>query len=206
MKNYVKILVMLVLGTMLTACSDEWLDEHKFGMDRTLKNITVKGNVAYLELLNGKTETVYLDSVKSDKEEIVLADTINQVWNAVDVTTLKCEKTQITSWKVKERKGNFRVYAANLYTVLKFANRSILLNFTHDLLGVENASGVDELRNADYRYVPRLEIVNLAMPYPNKYGQASYHLLIEVFDENIPIGTIDVVLKIYAQSDVVILI
>lgn len=206
MKNYVKILVMLVLGTMLTACSEDWWNEHKYGTDRTLDDISVKGNVAFLKLPDGKTETVYLDSVKSEKGEIVLADTIKQVWNAVDVSNLKCEKTQITSWKEKERKGNFRIYDAKLYTVLKFANRSIPVSFTHDLMGVENALGQDELRKTDYRYVPRLEIVNLEMPYPAIYGLASYHLLIEVFDENIPVGTIDVVLKMYAQGNVRIMI
>lgn len=197
---------MLVLGTMLTACSEDWLDEHKFGSDRTLDNITVKGNVAFLELPNGKTETVYLDSVKSEREEIVLADTINQVWNAVDASMLQCEKTQLTYWTVKERMGNFRIYNAKIYTVLKFAGHSIPLLFTHDLVGVEKASGQDVLRSIDYRYEPRLEIVNISMQYPKQYGLASYRLRIEVFDADISIGTIDVLLKMYAESDVRIMI
>lgn len=206
MKNYVRLLVMLVLGAMLTACSEEWWDGRKYGTDRTLEDITVKGNVAFLNLPDGKTETVYLDSVKSEKEEIVLADTIDQVWNAIDVSTFKCEKTRMTSCVVKKRMGNFRVYDAKIYTVLKFADRSVVLPFTHDVMGVEDASGKDELRNIEYRYVPHIEIVNLAMPYPETYGLASYHLQIEVFDEDIPVGTIDLVLKVYAESGVRIMI
>lgn len=206
MKNYAKFLVMLVLGTLLTACNEDWFDDYKYGTDRTLDNITVKGNIAYMALPNGKSEVVYLDSVKSEKAETLLADTINQIWNAIDVSTLNCEKTQVTYWKEKERKGNFRVYDAKLYTVLKFENRSIPLTFTHDLVGVQNALGQDELHSFDYTYVPRLEIVNLSMPIPNNYGLASYRLRIEVFDNNIPIGTIETVLKIYAKSGVVVMI
>ena len=42
-------MVMLVGATMQTACTQDWWDDRKYGDNLTLENITVKGNVLFVD-------------------------------------------------------------------------------------------------------------------------------------------------------------
>ncbi|MBR1825650.1 MAG: hypothetical protein IJ770_03590 [Alphaproteobacteria bacterium] len=201
MKKYIYFMVMLVIGTMLTACTEDWWEDKKYGNELTLEDISVKGNVVFVELPSGKSETLYLDSVKAANTEVTLNDTLSRVWNDIDLLQVSCEGSRNTYRQTKTHKGNLRTYEGVFYTILKFDGHSVPLTFTHDIVGVVNDKKQEIVREPSYRFNPAIEVVDWRQDRVGLYGQASYHLLIEVTDNKIPVGTLDVILKVYAQNN-----
>ena len=206
MKKYFYFLVMLVLGTTLTACTEDWWEDKKFGNDLTLDDITVKGNVVFVYTAKGNTETLYLDSLRTENAEVTLNDTLELAWNDIEHLQVKCDGTRNTYRRMKEHKGNLRIYEALFYTMLNFDGHIVPLTFAHDIVGVVNKKGQEIVREPSYQYTPAIEVADWRQErVTDVYGRVAYHLLIEVTDNKIPVGTIDVVLNTCARNNIYVI-
>ena len=185
---------------MQTACTQDWWDDRKYGDNLTLENITVKGNVLFVDLPGGERETLYLDSVKTYKNEVEM-DISDGEWNDVEIQSISCDGTNNTYRQMKTHKGNLRIYDAVFYTVLQLNNKPVLLTFTHDIVGVYGKDGIEAVRVPTYQYNPVVKDVNWQR---EQSGTSDfiirYHLQIEVTDNKIPVGTIDVMIKTKSKS------
>lgn len=199
MKNYVY-LVMLILGMMLTACEQE-RDDKDYGNELTLDKVSVFGNIASVALSNGDVRTLSLDSVKAENAEIVLTDTIQKTWSELGQSAVRCEGFNIVYRSLKDRKGNFFISEALCQTYLVFDELRIPVMFWHDVVGVIDANGTEQVRVPKISYQAGLDAVETTLSEnDDAYCQAGYRLLIKASDADIPIGTIDFVLYLYAKS------
>ena len=200
MKNYVY-LVMLILGMMLTACDEEWRENREYGNDLTLENITVDGNVVHVTLSSKNVKTLYLDSVRAEKAVAEQTDTIHKVWNQINFSAARCEGFNIIYRNFKERKGNLRISEAVCQTDLILENLHIPILFRQDILSVVDSKGNENIRFPATGYETAIKVVDLTEePTGYKYYLLDCHLLVTVTDGKVLVGTIDMMLHLYAQS------
>lgn len=190
---------MLTLGVMLTACSADWWEEKKYGKDLTLDDITVKGTELSVLLPSGKTQKLWLERAYSERDSVVMPDTIHTTLPAVQTEDLPCGEYILDSYKLKDQKGNLRISEALGQTKVTFGGYHIPIYFRHEIVSVVDRQGKESVRIPQMKFDAAATLLSAEQTSVG-YVSARYKMSVNVFDAGGFVGTVTTVIKVTALN------